>query len=102
MKSVIQSWPTYLTEIYRVTAQGGYIQLTESSNIQSATLPNDSALRVMERAIQKHAIISHHNLNISSTLTESIRSAGFHSIEEKVVSVPIGSWSPGTHTLKWR
>jgi hypothetical protein len=99
MKTVIPSWQTYIPEIYRVTAQGGTIQLTESSSTllsQSSNLPSDSAIRIMERAIHRYSVYTHHNLNISTSLSELVKAAGFHSIEEKTFDVPCGSWSSGT------
>jgi len=99
MISVVHEWPGYLAEIFRVTAPGGHVQLTEMSMVLTSgtgKLRNDSGLKVMERAIQKHAALNHLDTNIGSKLSTSVELAGFHSVHEKVVEIPIGGWQPGT------
>ena len=99
MISVVREWPGYLGEIFRVTAPGGHIQLTEMSMVLTSgtgELRKDSALKVMERAVQKHAALNHLDTNVGSKLTTMVELAGFHSVHEKVVEIPIGGWQPGT------
>lgn len=98
MMTVIHEWPAYLTEIFRVTAPGGRIQLTEMSmNFESAsgTLRKDSGLKVMERALQKYATFNRYDLQIGSNLATLAEGAGFHSVEETVFEVPVGAWMLG-------
>ena len=102
MMNVIQNWPNYIAEIFRVTAPGGHVQLCEISMSflsPNAPLRPDSALKVIERALRKHAIISHHDPDIGMKLNHLVGSAGFHSVEEKVVEIPCGSWHSGAHSL---
>lgn len=98
MKGVIHEWPDYFAEIFRVTAAGGRLQLTEMSmrfTSQTGCLGKDSGLKVMERAMQKHAAFNHSDLEIGSKLSSLVERAGFHSVEEKVVEVPVGGWHSG-------
>jgi hypothetical protein len=98
MMSVVRDWPGYLAEIFRVTAPGGHVQLTEMSTVLTSgtgKLRNDSSLKVMERALQKHASLNHLDVKIGSKLSALVEAAGFHSVEEKVVEIPIGAWQPG-------
>jgi ubiquinone/menaquinone biosynthesis C-methylase UbiE len=98
VKSVIHEWPDYLAEIFRVTAPGGRLQLTEMSmrlTSQTGSLGKDSGLKVMERAMQKHAAFNRFDLEIGPKLSNLVEQAGFHSVEEKVVEVPIGGWQSG-------
>jgi len=94
MKTVIHSWPEYIAEIFRVTANGGHIQLTESMKLisTSGTLPNDSAIKVIERALQKHAVIKQHDLEVGPKLVDMVREAGYRGIEEKIFEIPVGNW----------
>jgi ubiquinone/menaquinone biosynthesis C-methylase UbiE len=98
MMTVIHDWPCYLREIFRVTAPGGHIQLTEMSiNVtsQSRGLRADSGLKVMERTLQRYAALKHFDFQIGSKLSHLAEAAGFHSVEEKVVEVPLGAWQSG-------
>ena len=98
MKGVIHEWPEYLAEIFRVTAAGGRLQLTEMSmrfTSQTGILGKDSGLKVMERAMKKHAAFNRFDLEIGSQLSSLVERTGFHSVEEKVVEVPIGGWQSG-------
>jgi hypothetical protein len=84
--------------MFRVTAPGGHVQLTEMSTVLTSgtgKLRNDSSLKVMERALQKHAALNHLDINIGSKLSALVEAAGFHSVEEKLVEIPIGAWQPG-------
>ena len=98
MNGVIHEWPDYLAEIFRVTAAGGRLQFTEMSmrfTSRTGSLDKDSGLKVMEKAMQKHAAFNHFDLEIGSKLSSLLERAGFHSVEEKVVEVPIGGWHSG-------
>ena len=99
MSTVVQDWPRYVAEIFRVTAPGGHIQLTELAfrlESQNGKLPKDCGLTVMEGALSKHATLKHYNLEVESDLAALVRNAGFHGVEEKVFSVPVGSWNAGS------
>ena len=99
MMAVVHDWPHYLAEIFRVMAPGGHVQLTEISMVitsRTGKLRRDSGLKVMERALQKHAVHNRLDVNIGSKLATMAECAGFHSVEEKEVDVPIGGWQPGT------
>jgi hypothetical protein len=96
--SVVQDWPRYVADIYRVTALGGRIQLTELSfrfESQNGNLPKDSGLKVMERALRMYAAFNRYNPEIESNLVALVRNAGFHGVEEKEFVVPVGNWSTG-------
>jgi hypothetical protein len=97
--TAILEWPDYLAEIFRVTAPGGHIQLTEMSIIsfssQCGALRHDSGLKVIERALQKSAIMKHLDFQVGSKLSVLAESAGFHSVEENVIEVPVGAWQSG-------
>ena len=99
MISVVSDWPGYFAEIFRVTAPGGHVQITEMSTVitsGSGKLRSDSGLKVMERALQKHAALNHLDNNIRSKLSTLVESAGFHSVHETVVEIPIGAWQHGS------
>lgn len=103
MKTVVIDWPSYLADIFRVTASGGHIQLTEMAmtfTSQNGSLGNDSGLKVMERAFQKYAAIKHFDFKIGSKLCTLVENVGFHCVEEKVVEVPIGGWQSGELVLR--
>jgi len=103
MKTVVVDWPSYLADIFRVTASGGHIQLTEMAMTfasQNGSLGNDSGLKVMERTLQKYALIKRFDFQIGSKLSALVESAGFHSVEEKVVKVPIGGWQSESRLVK--
>jgi len=96
--SVVQDWPRYVADIYRVTAPSGRVQLTELSfrfESQKGELPKDSGLKVMERALRKYAAFNHYHLEVESNLATLVRVAGFHSVEEKEFTVPVGNWNTG-------
>jgi len=98
VKGIIHEWPDYLAEIFRATAAGGRIELTEMSmrfTSQNRSLCKDSGLKVMERAIQKHAAFNRFDLEIGSKLSSLVERTGFHSVEENVVEIPIGGWHSG-------
>jgi ubiquinone/menaquinone biosynthesis C-methylase UbiE len=98
MKTGIHEWPEYIAEIFRVTAPGGHTQFTEISMefiSNNNALGNDAALKVIQNALQKYAFIHHLDLQVGSKLTDMVRRAGFHSVEEKVVDVPCGVWPSG-------
>jgi len=102
VSTVVQDWPRYVAEIFRVTAPGGHIQLTELAfkvESQNGDLPKESGLKVMERAFRNYAACKHYNLEVESDLTALVRNAGFHGVEEKVFSVPVGSWNPGSQSF---
>jgi hypothetical protein len=94
---VVQDWSRYVSDIYRVTAPGGRVQLTELSfRFQSQRgLPKDSGIKVMERALRMHAAFNHYNLEVESNLAPLVRNAGFHGVEEKEFIVPVGNWNTG-------
>ena len=45
--------------------------------------------------MQKHASFNNLDLEIGSKLATLVERVGFHSVEEKVVEVPIGGWQSG-------
>jgi hypothetical protein len=94
MKTVVHQWLGYISEIYRVTANGGHVQLTETAGFlsNSGTLPSDSALKVIERVIQKHALITQCDLEVAPKLVDMVRDAGYRAVDEKVFEIPIGNW----------
>ena len=94
MKTAIHEWPEYINEIFRVTANGGHIQLTESLGFSSnsGTLANDSAIRVIERTRQKYALIMQYDLEVGPKLVEMVRDAGYRGVEEKAFEIPVGNW----------
>lgn len=101
MMSVIHDWSGYLAEIFRVTAPGGHIQLTEISidvTSQTGTLRADSGLKVMERVLQRYAALKHFDFQIGQKLSHLAETAGFHSVEEKIIEVPLGAWNSGQVT----
>jgi hypothetical protein len=103
MKTIIVDWPNYLADIFRVTASGGHIQLTEMATTftsQNGSLSGDSGLKVMERTLHKYAAIKQFDFQIGSKLSTLVANAGFHSVEEKVVEVPIGGWQSGETLLR--
>jgi len=51
----------------------------------------------MERALQKYAAVMRYDLKVGSKLSIMAEGAGFHSVEEKEVEVPLGTWESGTH-----
>jgi ubiquinone/menaquinone biosynthesis C-methylase UbiE len=98
MMTAIREWPDYLAEIFRVTAPGGHIQLTEMSinfTSQTGTLRNDSGLKVVERVLQKYAYFNHFDFQIGSKLSTLVEGAGFHSVDESVIEIPVGAWQSG-------
>jgi len=100
MSLAIHDWTRYISEIYRVTATGGHIQLCEvgvSFVSRNGALRHDSGLKVMERALQKYAAVMRYDLKVGSKLSIMAEGAGFHSVEEKEVEVPLGTWESGTH-----
>ena len=104
MSTLVQDWPRYVAEIFRVTALGGHIQLTELAfrvEPQNGQLPRDSGLTVVEGALRKHATFKHYNLEVESDLAALVRNAGFHGVEEKVFSVPVGGWNAGSQSYFW-
>ena len=99
MVLAIHDWARYMSEIYRVTAPGGHIQLCEvgvSFVSRHGALRHDSGLKVMERALQKYAAVLRYDLKVGSKLSIMAEGAGFHSVEEKEVEVPVGTWESGT------
>ena len=91
-----------MAEIFRVTAPGGHVQLTEMSMVitsRTGKLRSDSGLKVMEKALHKHATLNCLDENVGSRLASLADSAGFHSIVEKEVEIPIGGWQPGTASM---
>lgn len=99
MKMGIREWPDYISEIFRATATGGHTQFTEIGMefiSNNNALGSDAALKVIQKALQKYASIHRLDLEAGSKLTEMVRSAGFHSVEEKVVDVPCGNWPAGS------
>lgn len=98
MQMGIREWPEYISEIFRVTAPGGHTQFTEIGMefiSNNNALGSDAALEVIQKALQKYGSINRLNLQVGSKLAEMVRRAGFHSVEEKVVDVPCGSWPTG-------
>ena len=98
MATTIRDWPQYLAEICRVTAPGGHIQLSEMTiafTSESGTLGADAALKVMERALKKHAAWSRYDSNVGSKLAGLVEDAGFQSVEEQTIQVPCGTWPSG-------
>jgi ubiquinone/menaquinone biosynthesis C-methylase UbiE len=98
MQMGIRDWPEYISEIFRVTAPGGHTQFTEIGMefiSNNNALGSDAALEVIQKALQKYGSINRLNLQVGSKLAEMVRRAGFHSVEEKVVDVPCGSWPTG-------
>jgi hypothetical protein len=94
----IRDWLKYLAEIYRVTAPGGHVQLSEKTvefMSETGTLGADAALKVMERALRKHAAWSRYDVDVGSKLVGLVEEAGFHSLEEQIVQVPCGTWPSG-------
>src|SRR5271155_1813354 len=103
MMTAIHEWPKYIAEIYRVTGTGCRVQLTEMGmtfTSHSGTLRKDSGLKLMERALQKYSFINHFDLQVGPKLSVLLESAGFHSVEEKVIEVPIGAWPTGQRIWK--
>jgi ubiquinone/menaquinone biosynthesis C-methylase UbiE len=98
MQMGIRDWPEYISEIFRVSAPGGHTQFTEIGMefiSNNNALGSDAALEVIQKALQKYASIHRLNFQVGSKLAEMVRRAGFHSVEEKVVDVPCGSWPTG-------
>lgn len=98
MKTVIHDWGSYVAEIFRVAATGGRVQLSEMGmrfKSQNGSLGKDSGLKVMERALQKYSVFNNFDFEIGSKLSGLVENVGFHSVEEKVVEVPIGGWQSG-------
>jgi len=99
MKMGIREWQDYISEIFRATAPGGHTQFTELGMefvSNNNALGSDAALKVIHKALQKYASIRRLDLEVGSKLTEMVRHAGFHSLEEKVVDVPCGNWPAGS------
>ncbi len=94
----IREWPEYISEIFRATAPGGHTQFTELGMefiSNNNALGSDAALKVIQNALHKYASLHRLDLDVGSKLTEMVRRAGFHSLEEKVVDVPCGNWPAG-------
>src|ERR1700737_1760933 len=95
MVTAILDWQGYLSEIFRVTAPGGHVQLSEMSmgfTSESGTLGTDSALKVLERALKKNALINRQDYEVGPKLIHLFEKTGFHIVEEQVVQVPCGTW----------
>jgi len=94
MKTVVHQWPEYVREIFRVTANGGHLQLTETMGFipNTGTLPYDSALKVIERAVHKHAVITQCDFEVAPKLVDMVRDAGYRGVEEKIFEIPVGNW----------
>jgi hypothetical protein len=98
MVTAVHDWPAYLAEIFRVTAPGGHVQLSEMTmgfTSESKTLGNDAALKVMERVLQKNAVYNRYDHDVGSKLLRLAEKAGFHSLEQQVIQVPCGTWQSG-------
>jgi len=91
MMGAVHDWSHYLSEIFRVTAPGGHIQLTEMRLqfiSKSGTLGDDAAVRVLERVLPKYAACNRYDFGAGPKLVRLAESAGFHSVDEQVVEVP--------------
>jgi hypothetical protein len=94
----VTDWPSYIADIFRVTAPGGYVQFTEIGMkfaSRNGCLESDSGLIMMERMLKKYAAIKLFDFHIGPKLSVLVETAGFQSVEEKVVEVPIGGWHSG-------
>jgi ubiquinone/menaquinone biosynthesis C-methylase UbiE len=90
-------WPRYLGEMYRLTKQGGWIQLIEIDPLRycdDGTMPCDSPLstceRVCERVMDDRYGITIHDC--AQNMAYLAQTAGFINIDMVTIRVPLGNW----------
>ncbi|KAI8976982.1 S-adenosyl-L-methionine-dependent methyltransferase [Pilobolus umbonatus] len=84
-------WPHLLDEFMRILRPGGYIELVEYDFLISDPGP---VLTLVNEWYRLAFIASGINPGESKDLHKKLQLSGFTEIETRVVSIPIGEWSP--------
>ncbi|KAA8902940.1 S-adenosyl-L-methionine-dependent methyltransferase [Sphaerosporella brunnea] len=107
----ISDWPRLMKEIYRATAPGGYVELTEQGvsparltdwlltdryqlpTFNDAVMPDDNPINIYSNLMkQAMAKIGRSVVSSDSTLRLRLEQAGFVDIRVAKVKQPIGKW----------
>lgn len=81
-------WPRALSEMYRVLAPGGWIQLGEAGQWHAG--PTDARLASLVRALfESRGLL----LDIAVDLPKLVEEAGFESIKIEKRLIPLGRWA---------
>ena len=93
----LNRWPSYLQDLKRLLRANGWVQLVEYYYM----IQSDSGLLTSNHSLQqwsdgyRAALDGERDPRAGRSLSQMLRRAGFHNVEERTYRVPIGSWPSG-------
>ncbi|KAF8544005.1 putative TAM domain methyltransferase [Trichophaea hybrida] len=96
LAQAITDWPKVISQAYRVTKPGGYVELAENGGMiycDDGTMSHDNPAKLfyetLRDAMEKTGRPSH---ILGSTLSEYLENSGFVDVQVTKVKMPFGSW----------